>query len=127
MDRKKCKEIREILEANVFEALEEKFNVRVTVGAARFDDANVTFKIEFADVTEDGEVRDTKSENFKRECYRFGLEPDDLGSSFLFRGEMYKIVGLKPRSYKYPVLAERSDGRSFKFAADLVKRNLIKV
>lgn len=47
------------------------------------------------------------------------LSKADLGNTFLDdKGNTFKIVGLKPRNRKYPVIAERVDtGRNFKFSS----------
>ena len=44
----------------------------------------------------------------------------DLGQEFQRSGKTFTIVGLKPRSKKYPILAKCSDGKTYKLPVDLV-------
>lgn len=53
---------------------------------------------------------------FAQSCFVFGLKPEHYGAEFTTNGTTYKIVGLKPRSPKYPILAEDvKTGKVFKF------------
>lgn len=72
---------------------------------------------------EDGEVLDTKAQEFQNGARLVGLDPNDLGREFVIRGSRYKITGLNLRARKYPVLGERlSDGKTYKFGASTVQR-----
>jgi hypothetical protein len=55
-------------------------------------------------------------ESFKTNAKLFGFEPDDLGKEFSFQGQSYTICGLKPKSRKYPVIAQSAGGKNYKFA-----------
>lgn len=45
------------------------------------------------------------------------LEGIVLGQRFRNdKGDVYRIVGLKPKNRKYPVIAQREDGKQFKFS-----------
>ncbi len=50
----------------------------------------------------------------------FKLDPSWLGRTFETRGETFTIVGVKPLAEKFPVLAEKKDGRLFKFSAETI-------
>jgi hypothetical protein len=91
------------------------------VGNATFTESNVTFKIEVALVGENGEVKSKEAESFKKFAVVYGLKEEDFGKSFKSNGHTYKICGLKTKSGKYPVIAERDNGRRFKFGAEYVK------
>ncbi len=95
--------------------------VNITVGGASYSESNATFKVEVALVGTDGEVKSKTAEDFKTFAVLFGLDPDVLGKTFKNGGHTFKICGLKGRSVKYPVLAEREDGKKFKFGADFIK------
>jgi hypothetical protein len=59
--------------------------------------------------------------DFNRFAASFGITKK-LGDTFFFRYETYEIVGLKPRSSKYPLLAKNiSSGKTFKFPANVAK------
>lgn len=48
-------------------------------------------------------------------------EKADLGRTFVFKGRRHVIRGLKIGSKTMPVIAEREDGKRFKFPAEAVK------
>jgi hypothetical protein len=77
--------------------------------------------VEVALVGKDGEAKTKEAESFKLFATAYGLKGEDFGKSFKSNGHTYKICGLKTKSGKYPVLAEREDGRKFKFGAEHIK------
>ena len=115
MDRTKVKMMREDIEANL-KSLEEKYNVKLMMGSASFSTSDCNFKVEFADVSEDGEVQSKEIRDFKMFHANYGFQADDLGKRFTMRGTSYEITGLSTRKPKYPVLAKRvKDNAPFKF------------
>jgi hypothetical protein len=68
-------------------------------------------------------AEDLKKDKFESYCPVCGLKPEDFGRIFIVGGKQYKIVDVKPNNRKYPVIAQRlSDGKSFKFPVDVVKK-----
>ena len=65
-----------------------------------------------------------RAQDFKLMATAFGLKADDLGRQFQSRGWVYTITGLKPGAPKFPIIADRIDGKSFKFPASVVKNAL---
>lgn len=61
---------------------------------------------------------------FAAYAHIYGLAESDLGATFHFNGNTYRVAGLKGSSRKYPILAQRSDGKTFKFPASTVKAML---
>lgn len=107
--------VRRLREA-VDEALEkvgQQFGVAIQSGNARFSSSKVTFKVEAA-VSDEGGER-VEAVEFRRLAPLYGLEADDLGRTFIFRGSPYKIVGFKASSRKYPILGESARGTVYKF------------
>jgi hypothetical protein len=123
MDKPKARLMRENL-ATMFAEFDKKFDVKTTVGNASFTATNIVFKIEFAEKTADGQVLNREAEAFKRNAKFYGFDADDFGKTFIFRREGYKISGLKPKSYRFPILGTRADGKTFKFPANDVLRAL---
>lgn len=102
--------------------LAEEFGISITTKGGKFSSASLVQRIEFATVGEGGVVNDRDAESFKRSAIRYGLEADDLGREFFYSGKTYRVVGLRTKSRKYPVIAENVvDGRKTKFPADAVK------
>lgn len=82
-------------------------NITFTAGQAK---SRVTFTLAGVDPGKD---------EFVRRCWKHGLKPDAFGSEFQFLGETYRIVGVT-KSRKFPILAERSDGKRYKVPAAAV-------
>jgi len=122
MDRAKVKFIREKLNTILNNA--GFSGVVAKVGNATFTDDNVTFKLTFSDVGDDGTVKTQAYTDFVRYGFEHGLTEDDLGRSFNLGGYRYTLKGYKPRSRKYPMLAEREDGKMYKLPTDSVKMAL---
>ncbi len=53
-------------------------------------------------------------------CRNFGLKPEQFGKTFCYDKKTYTIIGIKPNSHKYPVLAKSERGTSYKFPAKVV-------
>ncbi len=73
-------------------------------------------------------AEDTKeADDFAAHAFMFGLQSGHFGKTFTFRKRAYKIVGIRPKSYKFPILGARvPDGKVFKFPVDTVTTNLVK-
>lgn len=106
----------------------EKYGIAVSVGNASFTPGPggyATFKLELATKTPAGEVNTKQAADFNLYCYRYGLKPEHLNREISFAGRDYKIIGLMPKSSRYPLLAERvDDGKHVKLpieAARLLK------
>jgi len=120
-DRPTIKRLRSEIDDALLE-LSEKYGIEIKTGSASFSNTNVTFKLELATVGSDGEVNTKEMDDFRHNAWRFGLSEDDLGKEFTHRGNRYRVVGMKPRSPKYPIIAERiGDGARFKFPSGVLK------
>lgn len=95
--------------------------LKIHVGNATYTESNATLKVEVSLVGKDGEVKTKDAEHFKTYAILYGLKEEDFGKSFKSNGHTYKIVGLKTKSGKYPVIAEREDGKKFKFGLEYIK------
>jgi len=125
-DRAAVKATRDALQG-ALGALAEQMGCEIKVGSATFDrsGANCTFKVECAVIGQDGVAETREIADFRGLAPMYGLKPDDLGRTFTNAGEQYRICGIKAKSRKYPILAERErDGKVFKFPADTVKLKL---
>lgn len=85
----------------------------------------VMFQLLVKQLGADGQEMTTDGKAFVRYASEFGLDPADLGKRFTDRRGMFRITGLLPRSYKYPVLAVNLEtGKTLKFPAETVKAGL---
>jgi hypothetical protein len=115
-DRATTKALRSSLD-NALKGLENQFGISIHVGNATFTPDNVTFKVNVATVGESGEVMTKEASAFQQLAKFYGLEPEHLFKTFSAAGEQYKIVGLKTKSPKFPILAKRlKDGKTYKFS-----------
>lgn len=118
-DRSRVKLLRIQLEAHLKE-LADKLDVNIQLSRATFTPNNVTFKMEVAKIGDDGLVVNSAVIDFQRYAVMYGLQPDDLHRTFVMDSRIYKIVGLKTRRSKYPVLCE-CNGKVFKLSPQIVK------
>ena len=64
---------------------------------------------------------------FVRACGVYGLKQSDLGRKEIIAGIKYELVGLAPRSPKFPILAKRVDnGITYKFTEQTWNRRKMK-
>jgi len=118
-DRDRVRLLRQQLEAHL-KTLADNLDLNIQVGRATFTPNNVTFKMEIAKINNDGVVVNRAVTDFERCALLYGLKPDDLNRTFVMDGKTYKIVGLKTRRSKYPILCE-CNGKTFKMSAQMVK------
>lgn len=120
LDRTSVRQINSEIES-ALKAVAEKYGVAIKVGNSRFSNNNCTTKIEIATVAESGEVLTKEAVDFNRYASSMFQITKKLGDTFEFRYDTYEIVGLKPRSSKYPVLAKNlSNNKTFKFPANAI-------
>lgn len=99
--------------------LESDFNIKIKLGRIGYSDSNFTAKVE-CNLVKDGQVIETIAIDFDRYKDAWGLQ-FSLGDTFISQGEKYKVLGLKPRNRKYPIIAEDiSSGKRYKFSEDTI-------
>lgn len=110
INKAKCEEIRQALQA----ALDgiEGLDVNFELGNFRFTDNKVDIKMT-ATANQNGKAVSKYALDFTTYAYKFGLKEEWLGQQIDINGEKFKVVGLKPRAYKNPVLIENSRGKTF--------------
>lgn len=120
LDRASVRQINSEIES-ALKAVAEKYGIAIKVGNSRFSNTNCTTKIEIATVAESGEVLTKEAVDFNRYASSMFQITKKLGDTFECRYDTYEIIGLKPRSSKYPVLAKNlANGKTFKFPANAV-------
>jgi hypothetical protein len=102
----------------------EKFGLAFSVGTISYTNDSIGARIEGALTSTPGEPK--MAVDFRKNCWKHGLKESDLGRVFSnHKLERFKIVGLKPRNRKYPIIAEKvSNGRTYKFSPMSVKMGL---
>ena len=108
--------------------LGKEYGLAFAIGSMRFDATSfkttLTAQIVGGEVQGNGKDEINKA-NFIRHCDEVGLQASDFGKIINYAGHEYKITGLKPRSYRFPVLVQRQpDGKGFKLPIDAVRTSL---
>lgn len=116
MDRAAVKQINAALE-RAAEEVADQFGLNVKVGGGRFDPTVGTFqpKVEFS-------VEGSAEREFAELAPMFGLGPDDHGRLIAWGDRNFRLVGFKPRSPKYPIIAEDEvSGKRYKLPESAVE------
>jgi hypothetical protein len=117
-DRPTARVVGNAIESAV-QGVAKEFGIIIQRVSGRYDEKLYTLKLECA-VMSNGQPTSRAAEDFKRWATLYGLKPSDLHKQIVFLGEHYKVVGLKPKSRRYPILAERADGKRFKLPVSAV-------
>lgn len=119
LNRPTVKYIRKRLEAAV-KPLAKELGVVIDLANCTFKTNNCRFQLKVAVLNSEGEAMTEEIDSFRSSAKLFGLDPDDLGKEFIYRGQSYTICGFKPKSRKYPVIARSGNGKDYKFACRTV-------
>jgi hypothetical protein len=125
VDRDVCRLVRAALEKALPE-IGKQLGMHLSIqGGGSFCPDNVTYKVQAAVIGASGQALTKEASAFKLYAKSYGLDPSDLNKTIKYAGTEYEIVGCKPRSYRFPIMAKRTkDGRGFKLPADAVARAL---
>ena len=97
--------------------------ITIEVGGIRFQPDSFRVRLE-AKTSATGNTSIDKTDHAKKEfelyAPSFGIKPAVFGTTFSYRGKTYTVCGIKPRSFKFPVLATSDRGKMFKFPATAV-------
>lgn len=97
-----CRNLRSDMET-ALQAVAEKYGMDFNVGNMRFTPSTVSIKVEAAVLGEN--VENALQGEFNLYCRRYGLSESDYGRQFVdHQGHRHIILGIKPRSKRYPIL-----------------------
>jgi len=119
LDRPTVKYIRKRLRTAV-KPLAKELGVVIDLGNCTFKTSNCRFQLKVSVLGSDGKAITEEIDSFRSNAKLFGFEPADLGREFIFQGQSYTISGFKPKSRKYPVIAQSDNGKNYKFACRTV-------
>lgn len=124
IDKPSLKVLRPAIEKALNDAGIEGVTFRL--GSATYSPgSHATFKLEVSQINQDGSVETKDAAEYHANAKWFGLPEDGLGKIIVLRGDRYEIVGLAPRSRKYPVLVRRCrDKKTYKYPLYDVQRAL---
>jgi hypothetical protein len=109
----------------VMQAEAAKMGVEVKSAGGKFGDqvkASLRFDILIAGKEGRQLAEKQAREDFDMFAAQFGLKPEHFGREFKYAGESFRVVGIKWRASKMPVLAlNLENNKSYKFLASTVK------
>lgn len=90
----------------------------------RYNEREAKFQIlVVAEQSEDGNANAQTikaAQDWKAHAFMFGLNAEDLGKKFKYRGQEHTIMGLCPRKRKFPVLVSVG-GKQMLFTLETLK------
>lgn len=103
--------IRAAIDAKLQEVSHE-YGIALTIGGMRYSASEITTRMTIKTITTDikeGESIKEASDRaeFTRYAASFGLKAEYFGQVVTKNGKRFRIVGLKPKSRKYPELVSR--------------------
>lgn len=116
-DRKNLKDIRLQINSEL-EKMSKKLGIQFSIGNISFQEKSFTTKMSAVLA---GDSAEAAKIEFEKNCWRAGVNKDMFGKVISYAGKSYKICGIKPRSWKRPILAERN-GSQYKFAKDFAEK-----
>jgi len=106
------------------EVVGSKFGISFNVNTIRFSNKNMHCKLE-GNLSDNGSNESFLAIEFKEKCHKYGLKPEDLGKTFTSNDKSFKIIGLKVRNRKYPIIVEDIyTGKSYKFTENQVRHGI---
>ena len=106
----------------VLETIGKKHNVVLKSGNCRYTESNATLKIEIQDIQNGVAVSKERAE-YELLADMYGLKKEWLDKTFRHMGDTYKVVGLKTRKRKFPVIVENDKGKRYGFDVETIKVN----
>lgn len=103
----------------------QETGVALKIGNIRYDENSFRTTLQgfVQSVSGDGPTPD-KIE-WDRVCVRYGLKPEHFGETIdLGFGRSYKLVGIKSRNRKYPIIGEKDNGQRYKLTLQDAKTGL---
>ena len=117
-DRSSLAEMREAIN-NRLSFLELDYNIKIKLANISFSDKHFTAKLE-CNLVIDGEVKEGIANDFEEYKELWGLK-FPLGFSFHDGNSIYKVVGLKTKNRKYPIICESlGNGKRYKLTRNFV-------
>jgi len=118
IDRTTLRLMRQEIEEAV-QQVAQKFNVNIEAGNASFSSDNATLKLAISTIDASGNVLTKEAQAFETYAPMYGITKK-LGETFETHQGIYTLVGFKPKSKKYPILATNAKGKTYKFPTSIL-------
>ena len=104
----------------------EAHGVNISCGKANFEPTNATIALEIAVINSDGSVETKMRKDYRDFASHYKLHPNWLDQEFRSGNHIYKIIGLNPRSGRYPVIAtDLVSNKNYKLAHVTVQVGMV--
>ena len=100
--------------------LAETLGLTLTPGKSQFSSSRATVGLNFEIDSEPEDGLSPEERLFQQTAPLFGLTFADYHRLFQSGGEVFRLVALKPRNRKYPLIAENEKGTQYKFPLDVL-------
>ena len=122
IDRDLLKNLRNEINAALVDVA-TKHGITVNCGNATYNTNQATFKLDIRAVAEDGKVYDPKASAFIKFATAYGMEPEDLNTTFTTNGDTFEVVGLDTKRSKYPIIVKNvKTNKMYCYTAETVNR-----
>jgi hypothetical protein len=108
MDKEKAKTLRDKLNI-ALRGVEVGLGVKISVGRITYSDTD--FKLQLSGIDSIAGADNFLETEFLTKCGIYDLRMEDLGRLVRINGSVHKIIGLKVRNRKYPIITERQDNK----------------
>lgn len=103
-------------------ALASRYGAEVHCGNIKYDD--VSFNIDLKVVKKVIAGKPYEQYEFEKHCGNYGFLPEDYKKQFIYKNELYTIVGFSPNASVRPVKVLNERRQSYKFEVEAVKHML---
>lgn len=108
---------------DALKAVEQEHGVSIGRGGASYTDSNFTMRLDVSELADDGTAITKEATDYDALHKMYDLP--ERGLEFRSNGRDFKITGMKPRSSKYPVLAEDlATGGVYKFTVETIQNKV---
>lgn len=124
MNKKLAQEINIQINGAISKVLTEN-SLTMLKSNGRFGEDTLKLTMEFKEMQKGEKPLEALKRDFDRIAILYGLQKEHYGKIFMFNGTKFCVVGISPKSRKYPIRCEQlKTGKVFKFTAESVIHNI---
>ncbi|MGJ8725880.1 MAG: SprT family zinc-dependent metalloprotease [Roseibacillus sp.] len=101
--------------------LADELGLSLSPSKSQFSSSRATVGLQFDIESEPEDGLSPEERLFQQTAPLFGLTFDDYHRLFQSGGQVFRLVALKPRNRKYPLIAENERGTQYKFPIEVLR------
>lgn len=98
--------------------IEKEENIKLEIGTISYNVAQFTVQLRGKTLQKDEKVEKV----YQAICQRLGFTQNVIGMEFEKDGTLHQIVDIKTKNFKYPIIAQSSNGNRYKYSVASIKR-----